>query len=310
MRRIQYHRYGNVDEMKLETFEVAELRPDEVSLKVRFAAINPVDWKIRNGDLKIVTGRKFPRGMGCDFSSEVVAVGANVADFSPGDPVFGLTHVKTSGALADVVVTPQNFLARKPDPLSFEQAATLGTPGVTAWNGLIDKARLKAGQHVLINGCAGAVGTAAVQIALMHGAIVSGTCSAGSAARARAMGVTEVLDYRTTDLATFLKRFDVVFDTAGTMSVATGIGLLNRGGVYLDIDPAPAKFIRSFFDRRLKPIICTTRPDILTALATAATSGTLSMPIAEIIDLDVAIGKIADLERGAKVPGKTIVAIG
>ncbi|HEX7909036.1 MAG TPA: NAD(P)-dependent alcohol dehydrogenase [Paraburkholderia sp.] len=310
MKRIQYHRYGDPDVMQMERFETPALRTDDVAVRVAFAAINPVDWKIRRGDLKLITGRKFPRAMGCDFSGEVLAVGAGVTAFKPGDAVFGVAPVKTCGALAEVVVAPQTVVGRKPDSVTFEAAACLGTPGVTAWNALIDKAHLKAGQHVLINGCTGAVGAAAVQIALLQGAIVSGTCSADAAPQAEALGVTEVLDYRRTDLSTLPRHFDVVFDTAITMPMATGMRLLSKGGVFLDLEPGPAKIIRSLFDRRLKPIICTPRPEIMAALAEAARAGHLSSPNAEIVAFDAAIGKIANLEQGVGPRGKAIVAIG
>ncbi|ACI59612.1 Alcohol dehydrogenase GroES domain protein (plasmid) [Rhizobium leguminosarum bv. trifolii WSM2304] len=310
MKRIQYHRYGGPDVMQMERFEPPALRPDDIAVKVVYAAINPVDWKVRRGDLKLVTGRKFPRAMGCDFSGEILAVGSGVTAFKLGEAVFGVAPVKTCGALAEVVVAPQTVVGRKPESVTFEEAACLGTPGVTAWNALIDKAHLKAGQHVLINGCTGAVGAAAVQIALLQGAIVSGTCSADAATQAKALGVTEVLDYRKTNLATLSRRFDVVFDTAITMPIATGLCLLSRGGVFLDLEPGPAKIIRSLFDRRLKPIICTPRPAIMAALAEAARVGRLSVPSAQIVDFDAAIGKIANLEQGVGSRGKAVVAIG
>lgn len=123
---------------------------------------------------------------------------------------------------ADVVVVPRAAVARKADALSFEDAACLGTPGVAAWNALVDKARLRAGQTVLVNGCTGAVGLAAVQLAVIVGATVTGTCSEDAARQAQAVGVTEVLDYRRTDLDRLDRRFDVALDAATTMTVAAG----------------------------------------------------------------------------------------
>nr|WP_311409778.1 NAD(P)-dependent alcohol dehydrogenase [Methylorubrum extorquens] len=189
MRRIEYDRYGGPEVMHLAPFELPDLAHGEVAVEVRFAALNPVDWKVRRGDMKLVTGKRFPRAMGCDFSGVVLKVGAGVTRVKPGDAVFGLTHIKTCGATAEAVITPESFLAKKPEDVSFEAAACLGTPGVTAWNGLVDKAHLKAGQHVFINGCTGAVGEAAVQLSRMLGATVSGSCSAESFPRAQAMGL-------------------------------------------------------------------------------------------------------------------------
>ncbi|MFK4530003.1 D-arabinose 1-dehydrogenase-like Zn-dependent alcohol dehydrogenase [Bradyrhizobium japonicum] len=178
MKRIQYYSYGGPETMKLEAFELKAPGTGEVAVKVEFAAINPIDWKVRNGYLKMVTGKKFPRAMGSDFSGIVTAVGAGVTCFKIGDPVFGMAQIKHGGALGEAVIAPQTFVARSPDSVSFEDAACLATPGVTAWNGLVDKAALKSGSQVFVNGCTGAVGEATVQLAKMFGATVAGTCSA------------------------------------------------------------------------------------------------------------------------------------
>lgn len=194
MKRIQYGMYGGPELMRLDEFELAAPGKGQVAVKVNFAAVNPIDWKLRNGQMKIVTGNAFPRAMGFDLSGTVISVGPGVTRFSPGDDVFGLARFKESGALGEAAIANETALARKPDNVSFEDTACLGTPGVTAWNGLVDKAKVAAGQHVFINGCTGAVGEAAVQIARMHGAVVSGSCSAGAMERARALGVQNVFD--------------------------------------------------------------------------------------------------------------------
>ena len=309
MKRIQYHQYGGPELMKLEDFALRTPGKEEVAVKVSFAAINPIDWKVRNGALKMVTGKKFPRALGIDFSGIVISVGPGVTRFNVGDAVFGLARIKDGGAIGEAVVAPETFLAKKPASVSFEEAACLGTPGVTAWNGLVDKASLKAGAQVFINGCTGAVGESAVHIARMLGATVSGSCSAQATQRAKDMGVQRVFDYRTADLSKISERFDVVYDTAGTMAVATGLGLLRKDGVFLDINPTPAKFIRALFNRRLKPIVCTARADILDGLARAAGEGELKLPIAEIVPLKDAIPLVVALEKGRKLNGKGLVAM-
>ncbi|WP_299718733.1 zinc-binding dehydrogenase [Tardiphaga sp.] len=143
----------------------------------------------------------------------------------------------------------------------------------------------------------------------MLGATVSGSCSEQSLQRAEAMGMESIYDYGSADLSGIGVRFDVVYDTAGTMPVTLGIGLLRKGGVFLDIDPTPAKFLRALFNRRLKPIICTARAEILDGLAQAAGSKKLRLPIAESVHLTEAIPLLTALERGRKLPGKAVVAI-
>ncbi|WP_214474495.1 NAD(P)-dependent alcohol dehydrogenase [Mesorhizobium sp. dw_380] len=309
MKRVQYDRYGGPELMKLETFELRAPGNSEVAVKVNFAAINPIDWKVRNGALKMVTGKTFPRALGSDFSGTVTSVGPGVSRVKIGDAVFGLAPIKDGGAISEAVTVPESFLAKKPNSISFEEAACLATPGITAWNGLIDKAKLTAGKHVFINGCTGAVGESAVQIARMLGATVSGSCSAEAMQRARDLGVQTVFDYRKTDLSKISNRFDVVYDTAGTMTVSVGLGLLRKGGVYLDIDPTPAKFIRALFNRHLKPIICTARADVLDNLAHAAGEGALRLPVAEVVRLQDAIPLVTALESGRKLGGKGLVSM-
>lgn len=309
MKRIQYNHYGGPEQMRIDDFELTSPGKGEVTVRVKFAAINPIDWKVRSGQMKLVTGKVFPRGMGLDLSGIVTAVGPGVTRLKVGDAVFGLARFKESGALGQAVVTKESLLAKKPVSVSFEDAACLGTPGVTAWNGLIDKARLRAGQHVFINGCAGAVGQAAVQIARLSGAIVSGSCSAQDMERARKLGVQTVYDYRTTDLSKITARFDVVYDTAATMTISAGKAMLRHGGVVLDLNPDPVKFIRALFDRGLKIIVCSPRPDILEKLADAAHEGKFRIPIGETVSLGDAIRLIAELEEGRKLGGKGVVAL-
>ncbi|KIQ27100.1 alcohol dehydrogenase [Xanthomonas campestris] len=308
MKRLQYNRYGGQDVMQLADFTLAAPAKGQVAVKVKYAAINPVDWKMRNGVMKIVTGRQFPRAMGMDLSGVVLAVGEGVTRFKPGDAVFGLARFKECGALAEAVITTEENLVKKPDNVSYENAASLGTPGVTAWNGLVDKAGLKKGQHVFVNGCAGAVGEAAVQLAQRLGATVYGSCSAGSMERARSLGLKQVYDYRVTRLQDIRERFDVIFDTSAVMKAAAGLALLrDKRGSVLDLEPDLGKFVRAVVDRRFKLVFCKPSAAILTHLANAAAAGTFGLPIGEIVPLDGAIGLMNALESGQRRPGKGLV---
>ncbi len=309
MKRIQYERYGGPETMRLENFELAAPGAGQVAVKVKFASIQPIDWKLRRGDLKILTGRSFPRGMGSDFSGTVLAVGPGVSRLKRGDAVFGVARLKESGAFAEAVVTNETFVARKPPELSFEQAACLTTAGVMAWMGLIDKAHLKAGQRVFVNGCTGAVGEAVVQLARMLDASVSGSCGTEVIPRARELGVDPVVDYRSTDMASISDRFDVVFDTSGQLPVRVGLDLLTKTGALLDIHFSPAKLLRSFVNRRLKLFNCTPSPEILDGLGIAAARGALRMSIGETTPLADASRLIAELENGRKIKGKGLIAV-
>lgn len=309
MKRIQYSRYGGPEVMQVQDFELPHPGEGEVGVSVKFSAINPIDWKLRTGQMKIVTGRKFPRAMGMDFSGRVISIGVGVTRFKVGDAVFGLARFKESGAFGHAVITKEAFLAHKPDDVPFEHAACLGTPGITAWNGLIDKAKLQAGQHVFVNGCAGAVGEAAVQIARMQGAVVSGSCSDRDMQQAKSLGMHTVYDYRNLHLSNIANRFDVVYDTAATLSISEGVATLKPGGVFLDLNPGPGKFVRAFFDRRLTMVIGSPRAEILDKLAKAASERHYNVRVAQTVSMAEAIRLITELEKGRKLGGKGVIAM-
>lgn len=310
MRRIQYHSYGGPQTMRLEEFELPRPRAGQVAVAVKAAAVNPIDWKVRQGQLKMMTGRSFPRAMGSDFAGVVCAAGPGVTRFTPGDQVYGIAALKPSGAFAEAVITGESHLAVKPAGLSFEQAACLATPAVMAWSGLVDRARLQRGQRVFVNGCTGGVGEAVVQLARMRGATVTGSCSAASLPRARQLGVDPVYDYAATspaDLTDLHGAFDVVYDTSGTLPVRAAMRMLTKTGVFLDINATPARFIHAALSRRHKIFFCTPTTQTLTDAARAAADGSIRMPVGETVPLEAAAGLITELEKGRKIGGKGLI---
>ena len=170
MKRVQYLRYGAPKELRLDEVKQPDPERGQIRVQVRAAAANPMDWKIRRGEMKTLTGFRFPRGLGHDFAGVVDAVGPGVERLKVGDEVFGITSIRQAGALAEYVVADEKNVGLKPSSISFEQAAALTIVSLTAWNALVGKARLRAGQSVFITGCLGGVGRSAVQISRMRGA--------------------------------------------------------------------------------------------------------------------------------------------
>ncbi len=250
MRRVQYGRYGGPEVLQLDTFELSKPERDQVRVRVIAASANPMDWKIRSGQLKMITGTSFPRGLGHDFAGVVEAVGPEVKTLKVSDEVFGATSLKEAGTFAEALLTDEKNAFVKPPALPFEVASALPIVSMTAWTGLIDRAKLRAGQSVFITGCLGGVGRAAVQLALLRGARVAGSCGATGREEALALGVSDVFDYRALDTGLLQGRFDVVFDTAGVLSMGQCEALLKRGGVALHIVVTPGKMIRSLVSSR------------------------------------------------------------
>ena len=198
----------------------------------------------------------------------------------------------------------------KPTNVSFEQAACLPVPAATAWNGLIDKACLQPGQTVFVNGCSGAVGRAAVQIAVARGARVAGSCSAASMPQASQMGVAPVVDHAKMELAPLRGGFDVVFDTAGTLSFHQAWSLLTSKGVFLDINPTPTKFLQGLVRRRYRLFFADPTVRTLSHVIKLAAQGLLTSAIGAVVPLADAISAIAGLEGTGQPKGKIVIVPG
>ena len=305
--RNQYHRYGGPEVLRLEGFEPARPTGHQVLVRVKAAAANPMDWGIRQGRLKMATGRVFPRGLGHDLAGIVEAVGSDVTRLRVGDEVFGGAGLKESGAYAEYVVTGENWLVQKPAQVSWEEGAAIPVAGGTAYQALVTHGKLRAGQAVFVTGCLGGVGRAATQIAQMLGAKVGGSCRDTAAPDARALGIAPVVGFDF-DARKLQGQFDLVLDTAGALSRRAARTLIKPGGRILDIQPNLTKFLRSALPGSFTVVVGKPVVADLEALARAAENGDLRMPIARTVPLRGAIAALTELElHGTPKGGKLVV---
>lgn len=309
MKRVQYDRHGGPGEMYIGECAVPQPGKDEVRVSVRAAAVNPLDWKLRRGAMKLLTGRRFPKAMGTDFAGIVEAIGAEVTDLQIGDEVFGTMDFRKSGAFAEAAVVAATNLARKPAGVSFREAACLPIPVMTAWAALLDKAKMRAGSRVFVHGCNGAVGAAAVQLALAHGAHISGSCGPGSRDAARAAGVYPVFGYSDQQAYAASGKFDAVFDTLGTLGVGEGLAMLAPHGVFIDINATPGRMLRGLLARRYKLAFATMGIKHLAAIARLADDGMLRLAIGLEAPFRDALFAIADAEHGPHPPGRVVLVM-
>jgi NADPH:quinone reductase-like Zn-dependent oxidoreductase len=307
MKRVQYLHYGGPEQLRLDEVKQPDPGRGQIRVRIRAAAANAMDWKIRRGEMKALTGFRFPRGLGHDFAGVVEAVGPGVERLKVGDEVFGATSIRQAGAFAEYVVADEKNVGLKPPSISFEQAAALTIVGLTAWNALVAKARLRVGQSVFVAGCLGGVGRSAVQIARMRGAKVVGSCSAFGREEGLALGVGEAVDYRAFDIASYRRRFDVVFDTAGALSLSQCGAMLKRGGMSLHIVPTPAKMIGCLLPSRHHLAFGNPTPQSLAGIAEAAERGQLVPAIGRIARLSEAISAVVELERTGSPKGKLVI---
>jgi NADPH:quinone reductase-like Zn-dependent oxidoreductase len=308
MKRIQYLNFGAPEELRLDEVKTPDAGKGQIRVEVSAAAVNPMDGKLRRGEMKAISGARFPRGLGHDFAGVVEAVGPGVKRLKVGDEVFGVTSIRQAGAFAEYVVTDEKNVALKPRSFSFEQAAAFAIVSLTAWNALVAKARLREGQLVFVTGCLGGVGRAAVQIARMRGANVVGSCSASGREEALALGVSEVVDYRAFNVVSHRHRFDVVFDTAGALSLSQCSAMLKRGGLSLHIVPTFAKMIGCLLPSRHHLVFGNPTLRALAGIAEAAERGELVPAIGRVVPLSEAISAVVELEKTGSPKGKLVIA--
>lgn len=317
MRALRFDRYGPPDVLHVD--EMPEPVPGEgdAKVRVRAVALNPLDAKLRAGDLRLLPiMRGPPRGLGCDFAGVIVAVGGGATERHAGERVFGsLLPFRRDGALAQFIVVPFARLLPTPGDVQDAHAAALPIAGGTALQALIDEAQLRAGQRVLITGAAGGVGHFAVQIARGLGARVVGVCSGANADFVRSLGADEVIDYAREDFTQRTDRFDVVFDAAGASSFGAARRVLTDSGRYINTlgDAAAivatsvgAALARLTSRQRAIPFMLRSQPATWQRLIDRVRTGALRVHVERVIGLE----EVAEMQRhSGHARGKVIVRV-
>ena len=238
MRACVYDHYGSFDALRVEEIPMPSPGPGQVRVRVRAAAVNSWDVDLVRGAPRIVRldgGLRKPkrRTVGCDVAGIVDAVGPDVSTFRVGDPVFGDLSGGQWGAFAEYVVARSDELARKPESLSFEEAAATPQAGLLAWQAMIQRGALESGQHVLINGAGGGVGTFGIQIAKALGARVTAVDRGDKLELLQSLGADHVIDYSSEDFAaSATPTYDLIVDNVATRPMRAIASVLKPGGSY------------------------------------------------------------------------------
>jgi alcohol dehydrogenase len=239
MKALYIERYGGRDRMQLGEVPEPAVQDGDVLIAVRAASINPIDWKLREGQLAAIQRHRFPFVMGSDGAGLVLACGARAGRFQVGDPVYFRANKMRIGTFAERIAVDEREVAKLPAGLDFAQAASLPLVGLTAWQALVDTAELAPGQRVLVHAGSGGVGTFAIQLAKARGAFVGTTCGARNAELARRLGADRVIDYHSERFDEALREYDCVFDTLGGETLTRSFAVIKRGGVLVTIHGAP-----------------------------------------------------------------------
>jgi NADPH:quinone reductase-like Zn-dependent oxidoreductase len=237
MKAVRIHAYGGVDALKYEEAPRPEPKEDELLIRVMAAAVNPVDAAIRRGRI----GGSLPLIPGMDVAGVVEKTGAKIAKFKAGDAVYAYLSFKEQGGYAEFAIAKENEVAAKPKSLSYEQAAAVPLAATTAWQALVDTAKLSAGQTVLIHGGSGGVGSFAIQIAKARGAKVIATASTANQDLLKQLGADQAIDYTTTKFEDVVKDADVVLDAVRGDTLSRSYGVVKKGGIIVSITGRPDK---------------------------------------------------------------------
>ncbi len=323
MNAVVYRCYGSPAVLRYQRVEKPTPADAEILVKVHAAAVNPLDWHYMRGTpyiMRLGAGLGAPTDsrFGVDFAGTVQAVGKSVTRFKPGDAVFG----GGDGAFAEyLTITEQGAVALKPQNVTFAQAAALPVAAVTALQALRDKAHVRPGQRVLINGASGGVGTFAVQIAKSLGAEVTAVCSTRNVALVQSLGATHVIDYTKEDFTRGAQRYDVIVDAVGNHPLLDYRRVLTPKGAVIMVGgpndgpwlgplvrPLQAVVIAPFINQRMEPFLADLQQADLTVLGDLVRTGKLIPVVDRVYSLAQVPAAVRYLEAG-HVRGKVVIAV-
>ncbi|NNJ27446.1 NAD(P)-dependent alcohol dehydrogenase [Alienimonas chondri] len=311
MRAIVYRDYGGPEVLQLAERPEPEYGGDEVLIRVAAASVNPIDYRLRKGEMKWLLPGGFPRIPGYDVAGTVVSAGERTT-FQEGDRVVAFLDHLYGGASAELAVCSASSMTKIADAMPFDEAAAIPLAGSTALQSLRDHGELQAGERALINGASGGVGAFAVQIAAAYGAIVTAVASAENEQFVRDLGAAEFLDYAATDFAKTDQTWDVVFDAAGKSSFGEAKSVLTDDGRYVSTEPslkgAAVSLITWPLERQGTIMLAKSRDEDLRELLSLYDAGKLKVEIARQFPLAEAAAAHRMIEEDS-FRGKLILTV-
>ncbi|HVX57777.1 MAG TPA: NADP-dependent oxidoreductase [Candidatus Saccharimonadales bacterium] len=310
MRAAQISHYGGPDVMRtVANAPKPEAAAGQVLVAVSAAGVNPFDWKVRDGLMQQMAALQFPATLGGDFAGEVVALGKGVTGVHVGDAVYGQANALSGqGSFAEYSVVKASQLAPKPQTLDFIQAASLPLASVSAYQALVDRMNLHAGQKILVHGAGGGIGSLAVQLAKHLDAHVAATASATDADFVKELGAQEVIDYRTQDFAALLKEYDAVFDTVGGDTNTRSYAVLKPGGILVSMAAQPDERLVRQHNITYTHQVTRVTPERLRAITELVNGGALRPLVDKVFPLEKA-AEALEYQKTAHPRGKVVIQI-
>jgi NADPH:quinone reductase-like Zn-dependent oxidoreductase len=308
MKAVTISQYGDHSVLTYADVERPELKSDEVLVQTRAAAVNPVDWKIRDG-MGEMFGLKLPIILGCEIAGTIGEVGSDVEDFKKGAAVYGYVSLQRNGGYAEYTIAKPDEIAPKPDSLDFENAAAVAVGALTSWQAIFDTANLQSGQRILITGASGGVGSMAVQLAKAKGALVIATASGKNEDFVRSLGADEFVDYTRQKFEEVVKEVDVVYDTVGGDTLERSFQSLKRGGFLVTTVAPPSKEKAEKFGIRTAMVSALPSAQQLRQINQLIAAGQLKTHLAMVLPL-AEVRKAHQFSESGRTRGKIILRPG
>src|SRR6266581_3744505 len=289
MKAVVIHEYGDPEVLKYEDIPRPEPNDDQLLIRVIAAGVNPVDGMIRSGMFAKEGKRGFPIILGGDVAGVVEKVGSKITKFKAGDPVFAYVSLDNSGGYAQYALVTEREAAPKPKSLTYVEAAAVPVVAMTAWQALVDTAKLGAGQTVLIHGGSGGVGSFAIQIAKAHGAKVIATASTANQDLLKQLGADVAIDYTKTRFEDVAKDVDAVLDPVGKETLARSYDVVKKGGIVMSLVARPDRV--ELQKHGIRGASISVHPDTadLTEIAQLVDAGKIKPVVTEVVPLSDAV---------------------
>lgn len=317
MKAAYYKEFGLADKIIIGERPIPVPKPDDIKIKVIASSVNPIDWKLRKGLLKFFMRKQLPFITGADFCGVVEEIGKEVREFKVGDKVLGQTPSFKGGACAEYCVVKEKNIVLKPANMTDEEGAGLSLAGQTSYQALIEQAKLKKNQHILIVGASGGIGQMALQIAHSIGAKITAVSSKKNHEFVKSLGADKVIDYKLCDFRKEKIKVDVIYDCVGQDTPYTCRDILKKKGCILSPAPSAKTLLPLLFAKLLSVInfspsvylvLLKTNQERLKALVSLVTQDKLKVTVDKVFPLSNT--KEAHLySESQRAKGKIIISL-
>lgn len=313
MKAIIYQQFGNTSVLQMAEQPMPSVQLNQVLVKVKAVSINPMDGKIRKGEMKLMSGSRFPRHTGVDFAGIVEETGSGVTEFKKGDEVFGVVkNVMKDGALAEYVVVPSSLIWRKPADIDFEQAASIPVAGAAAVTALQKMGNIGARTSILVNGATGGFGMFLLQLLKQTKAQVTAVTNTKAIETAKLWGANTVVDYTRENILSQSIQYDIVVDLSGKMGYANAKRIMKSKALFLNPTPKPVEIpialIGNFFTGKKHITILSSPSKKNMDLVAGAIKNGLQIEVNKVFPIDQTIEAYQYAEKGGYT-GKIAVQI-